>query len=75
MNTLDTTAKIIIALGFMIMIIGIILYISSKMGLGAFHLPGDIIIKRENFTFYFPWVTCILISAILSILLNVVRRN
>jgi len=37
-------------------------------------LPGDIFIKREHFSFYFPLATCILISAVLSFILWLIRR-
>lgn len=37
-------------------------------------LPGDIFIQRENFTFYFPIVTSIIISVILTILINLIRK-
>ncbi len=43
-----------------------------KLGLGR--LPGDIIIERENFRFYFPLTTSILISLILSLLIWLFRR-
>jgi len=38
------------------------------------HLPGDIYIQRERFTFYFPLTTCILISVIISLVLYLFRR-
>lgn len=38
-------------------------------------LPGDIILRRENFTFYFPLVTCLLVSVILSLLFWLFRRS
>ncbi len=44
----------------------------SKFPLGR--LPGDIVIKRENSTFYFPIVTCLLISLILSLLMKIFRK-
>lgn len=75
MNTGDSTAKLIIALGFIIMITGIIWLVRSKMGLGPFHLPGDIVVKRGNYTFYFPWVTCILISIFASIIFYLAGRK
>jgi hypothetical protein len=37
-------------------------------------LPGDILIKRDKFTFYFPLVTCILISLILTLLFSIFRK-
>jgi len=39
----------------------------SRYGLGR--LPGDIVIRRENFSFYFPIVTCLIVSAVLSVIL------
>ncbi len=44
----------------------------SKLPLG--HLPGDISIERENFNFYFPVTTCILISLIIGFLIWLFRR-
>jgi len=38
------------------------------------HLPGDITIERERFTFYFPLATCLIISVILSLVLYLFRR-
>jgi hypothetical protein len=38
------------------------------------HLPGDITIERERFTFYFPLATCLIISAVLSLVLYLFRR-
>ena len=38
------------------------------------HLPGDIMIRKENFTFYFPWVTCLVLSLVVYIIVNLLRR-
>ncbi len=37
-------------------------------------LPGDILIRRENFTFYFPFTSCLLVSAVLSLFFYLFRR-
>ena len=59
-------AKTLIALGMVLIVLGIAVTFFNKIpGLGK--LPGDILIKRENFTFYFPLTTCILISIVLSL--------
>ncbi len=59
--------KILIVIGGLILIIGVILSIYGKIPfLGK--LPGDIKIEKENFTFYFPIATSILISIILSLI-------
>jgi uncharacterized membrane protein len=66
--------KILIAIGFIIVIVGIILlFFGDKLSfLGR--LPGDIRIERENFRFYFPITTMILLSAILSFVLWIIRK-
>lgn len=63
--------KLIITLGIVLVAIGLVMSIGGKLGLGK--LPGDIIIKRENFTFYFPIVTCIAASVILTVIMWIIR--
>jgi len=62
-----TMQQLLIILGVILLILGVAWPLLSKLPLGR--LPGDIIIERENFTFYFPLTTGILISIILSLLL------
>ncbi len=53
--------------------LGVLLLFSDKIPwLGR--LPGDISIKRENFTFYFPLTTCILLSLLLSLIFSFFRK-
>ena len=68
------------AIGKMFVILGVVLIV---IGLGFMfgdkipyigRLPGDISIKRENFSFYFPITTSIVISIILTILFSIFRR-
>ena len=65
-------AKIFIFLGIVFIIIGLILYFFKDFPI--FHLPGDIVIKRENFTFYFPITSSILISIVLSAIFYIISR-
>ncbi|WP_207387259.1 DUF2905 domain-containing protein [Fluoribacter gormanii] len=58
--------KILIIIGIILLIIGIFWPLIKKLGLGK--LPGDIIIQKGNFTFYFPISTCILISLIIMLI-------
>ena len=61
--------KGIIFIGIVIIIIGIILTFSDKLPFTLGKLPGDIVYKKENASFYFPITTSIIISIIISILL------
>ena len=67
------TGKILIGMGLFIALIGVIMVIASRTGIGR--LPGDIVYRRGNFTFYFPIASSILISVILSALLWVMSRR
>jgi len=65
--------KLLIGVGLFIVILGVILLLSPKIPfLGK--LPGDIVVQRENFTFYFPLATSFLLSIILTLLLNLFWR-
>ncbi|MCC6922463.1 MAG: DUF2905 domain-containing protein [Nitrosomonas sp.] len=65
--------QLLITLGVFLLILGIAWPLLSKLPFGR--LPGDIYIERENFTFYFPLTTGILISVVLSVLLWLVMRK
>lgn len=65
-------ARFLIVLGLVILVVGLLWPYLSKLGLGR--LPGDIVIERENTTFYFPLVTCLLLSVVLSLILWVANR-
>jgi len=65
-------ARFLIVLGLAILVIGLLWPYLSQIGLGR--LPGDIVIKRENMTFYFPLMTCLLLSVLLSLVFWVVNR-
>ena len=65
-------AKILIVLGVGMAVFGVLLYFGGRLGIGR--LPGDIYIKKGNFTFYFPIVTSILASIILTVVFALFRR-
>jgi Protein of unknown function (DUF2905) len=62
-----------IALGLLLAVVGVLLVVGSKLGLGR--LPGDIVIERKSVRFYFPIVTSIVVSVVLSLLLNLLLRR
>jgi hypothetical protein len=63
----------LIAVGVFLMVLGL-LTIGRRMPLGLGHLPGDIYVRGKTTSFYFPIVTCLLLSAVLSLALWLVRR-
>jgi len=65
-------ARFLIVLGLVILLIGLLWPYLSQIGLGR--LPGDIVIERENMTFYFPLMTCLLLSVLFSLVFWVVNR-
>jgi Protein of unknown function (DUF2905) len=62
----------LVAIGLVLVVIGLLWPLLSKLGLGR--LPGDIVIERENFRFYFPIVTCLIVSVVLSFFLWLMNR-
>ena len=70
---MNDLGKMLVVLGLMIAAIGLLVWTGfGKSWLGR--LPGDIHYAKGNFKFYFPVVTCLLVSAILSILLWLFRK-
>ena len=65
-------ARFLIVLGLALLVAGLLWPLLSRIGLGR--LPGDIVIERENMTFYFPLMTCLLLSLVLSLVFWVVNR-
>jgi hypothetical protein len=65
--------KMLILLGVVVTVIGLLLLVGEKIPwIGR--LPGDILIRKEKFTFYFPLTTSILISIILTLLFTLFRK-
>jgi hypothetical protein len=70
---LGALGKLLILFGVLTVVIGLLLLVGEKIPWVG-RLPGDIIIKRERFTFYFPIATSILISIILTLLFTLFRK-
>lgn len=66
--------RVLIIIGGLLLVVGIILLLAGKANLPIGRLPGDIVYRGKNTTFYFPLVTSILLSVILSLVLYVVNR-
>jgi hypothetical protein len=64
--------RFLVVLGLAIVVAGLLWPYLGQLGLGR--LPGDIVIERENMTFYFPLMTCLLVSVLFSLVFWVVNR-
>lgn len=68
------TGKWIIVAGILIVVTGVIIYFFHDKLNWLGKLPGDIRIEKENFRFYFPITTMIIISGVLTILINILKK-
>lgn len=64
--------RLLITIGILLVVVGLAWPWLTKLGL--FRLPGDIAIERENFRFYFPITTMIIISVVISLILWLFRK-
>lgn len=64
----------LIGLGVLLILVGIFVSLSPRLPFRLGRLPGDILIRGKNGSFYFPVVTCLILSVVLSLLLRLLRR-
>jgi hypothetical protein len=69
---MNPIAKLLIIGGVILIIVGLLWQVGGKF-LNFGRLPGDIVVEKENVRFYFPIVTCLVISAALSLIMYIVR--
>ncbi len=62
--------RILVLVGLLLVALGVLLLLGARLGLGR--LPGDILVQRDNFTFYFPLATSLLLSLFLTALFWVI---
>jgi ribose/xylose/arabinose/galactoside ABC-type transport system permease subunit len=67
--------RMLIVLGLILLVLGVIFTLGEKLPIRLGRLPGDIVVRGKNSVFYFPLVTCLLISAILSFVLWLFGRR
>ena len=66
--------RMLVLLGGVVVVVGLVMMLGPHVPwLGR--LPGDIVIQRERFTFAFPIVTCLVVSVVLTLILNLFFRN
>ncbi len=66
-------AKVMIFIGAVLIAIGLVILVFPRLPFAG-KLPGDILIKKEHFTFYFPLATSIVISIIISLVLYLINK-
>ncbi len=66
--------RVLVFVGGLLLVFGLVLILAGKVNLPIGRLPGDIVYRGKNTTFYFPLMTSILLSVILSLVLYVVNR-
>jgi Protein of unknown function (DUF2905). len=74
MSEFSGIGKLLMIFGAIMLIVGAIIWLGGKIP-GFGRLPGDIVVKRGNFSFYFPIVTCIVISIVLSLIFSLFGRK
>jgi hypothetical protein len=73
-NEIQHLGKVLVILGIVIIVVGGLLLLSGKLPwLGR--LPGDILVRKKYFTFYFPLATSILLSILLTLIFWLVKKR
>lgn len=75
MYAMSDIGKILIVIVLGLVVLGMLIWFGGKMNLPLGRLPGDIRIERPNFKFYFPLATCLLISAVLTLIMWLLRKR
>ena len=66
------TPRFLITLGCAIVAVGLCWWLAERLGFGR--MPGDIVVRRKNFTLYVPLVSSIVLSVVITVLLNLFKR-
>jgi hypothetical protein len=69
-QAMSAIGKVLLGLGAVLVVVGLMLIGLERLGVRGWRLPGDIVIQRDGFSFYFPLGTSILISIVLTLLLT-----
>ena len=66
--------RTLVFIGGLLLLLGLVLMLAGKVNLPVGRLPGDIVVRGKNTTFFFPLMTSIVLSVILTLVLYVVNR-
>jgi hypothetical protein len=67
--------RALIILGLLLLVLGVLVSVGERLPIRFGRLPGDIVIRGKNSAFYFPIVTCLLLSAVLSLIFWLIGRR
>jgi len=74
MEPMQQLGRLLLAVGAMLILIGALFYFGPRLPLRLGRLPGDIVHRGEHGTFYFPLVSCLVISVVVSLILWLINR-
>jgi H+/Cl- antiporter ClcA len=69
------TGKYIIAIGLLIIVVGVVVYFFNSKLHWLGKLPGDISVEKQNFKFYFPVATMIIISLVVNLIIWLIKKT
>ena len=67
--------RVLIIFGLILLVLGVLVSIGERLPIRFGRLPGDIVIRGKNSVFYFPIVTCLLLSVVLSLVMWLFNRR
>jgi len=70
---LESLGRLIIGIGFLLILVGLVILSDIELFSWFGNLPGDIRIERDNFNFYFPITTMVILSIILNLVLRIIN--
>lgn len=70
----QSIGRVLVVCGGLLVLAGIVVMLLGKIP-GVGKLPGDILIKKGSFTFYFPLATCLIVSAVISLIFFLISRR
>ena len=72
---MSDVGKTLVVFGLGLVALGLLMWLGGKMNLPLGRLPGDLRINRPNFKLYIPLTTCLLLSAVLTVILWLLRKR
>ena len=72
MTGLEPLGRMLLVIGALLVLFGLVLLFAGRLNLPFGRLPGDIVYRRDNLTVYAPLVSCLVVSVLLTVLLNLI---